>query len=107
MHRLRTLRVAGTPDRKNRADVSRLPARHDLIMIARCRIGTLPHVFRLVHFPSAYQAPPTGVVTRGGPACRRHERDCAHRYGGVSRIGADTSLYGRVFMSGRGLDYND
>ncbi len=32
--------------------------------------------------------------------------DDAHRYGGVSRIGADTSIYGRVFMSGRGLDYN-
>jgi len=35
----------------------------------------------------------------------------AHRYGGVSRIGADTSsadtsIYGRVFMPGRGLDYN-
>ena len=30
----------------------------------------------------------------------------AHRYGGVSRIGADTSNYGRVFMPGRGLDYN-
>jgi hypothetical protein len=24
----------------------------------------------------------------------------------VSRIGADTSIYGRVFMPGRGLDYN-
>ena len=32
--------------------------------------------------------------------------DDAHRYGGVSRIAADTSIYGRVFMSGRGLDYN-
>ena len=32
--------------------------------------------------------------------------DDAHRYGGVSRIGTDTSIYGRVFMSGRGLDYN-
>ena len=35
----------------------------------------------------------------------------AHRYGGVSRIGADTSsadtsIYGQVFMPGRGLDYN-
>ena len=32
--------------------------------------------------------------------------DDTHRYGGVSRIGADTSIYGRVFMPGRGLDYN-
>lgn len=32
--------------------------------------------------------------------------DDAHRYGGVSRIAADTSIYGRVFLSGRGLDYN-
>ena len=32
--------------------------------------------------------------------------DDAHRYGGASRIVADTSLYGRMFMSGRGLDYN-
>jgi hypothetical protein len=32
--------------------------------------------------------------------------DDAHRYGGVSAIVADTSLYGRVFLAGRGMDYN-
>jgi fibronectin type 3 domain-containing protein len=32
--------------------------------------------------------------------------DDDHRYGGVSRIVADSSLYGRVFLSGRGMPYN-
>lgn len=32
--------------------------------------------------------------------------DDAHRYGGVSRIVADTGVYGRVFMAGRGMLYN-
>lgn len=32
--------------------------------------------------------------------------DDAHRYGGVNGIAADTSLYGRVYMRGRGIDYN-
>lgn len=32
--------------------------------------------------------------------------DDAHRYGGVSRIVADTSRYGRVYMAGRGMVYN-
>ncbi|WP_236904494.1 dockerin [Collimonas fungivorans] len=32
--------------------------------------------------------------------------DDNHRYGGVSRIVADTSVYGRVFMAGRGMIYN-
>ena len=32
--------------------------------------------------------------------------DDAHRYGGVSGIVADTSVYGRVFLSGRGMVYN-
>ena len=32
--------------------------------------------------------------------------DDAHRYGGVSRIVADSNLCGRVFISGRGPDYN-
>ena len=32
--------------------------------------------------------------------------DDAHRYGGVSRIVADTTVYGRVIMSGRGMNYN-
>ena len=32
--------------------------------------------------------------------------DDNHRYGGVSRIAADTSVYGRVFLAGRGIDYN-
>jgi hypothetical protein len=33
--------------------------------------------------------------------------DDAHRYGGVSRIVADTSQYGRVFLAGRGMNYNN
>ncbi len=32
--------------------------------------------------------------------------DDAHRYGGVSGIVADTNVYGRVFMAGRGMLYN-
>jgi len=32
--------------------------------------------------------------------------DDAHRYGGVARIVADTSVYGRVFLAGRGINYN-
>jgi hypothetical protein len=32
--------------------------------------------------------------------------DDNHRYGGVGGIVADTSVYGRVFLSGRGMDYN-
>ncbi|PKM46630.1 MAG: dockerin [Gammaproteobacteria bacterium HGW-Gammaproteobacteria-1] len=32
--------------------------------------------------------------------------DDDHRYGGVSGIVADTSVYGRVFLAGRGMDYN-
>jgi xyloglucan-specific exo-beta-1,4-glucanase len=32
--------------------------------------------------------------------------DDAHRYGGVSGIVADTSIHGRVFVSGRGMLYN-
>jgi photosystem II stability/assembly factor-like uncharacterized protein len=32
--------------------------------------------------------------------------DDAHRYGGVSRIVADTRVYGRVFLAGRGMVYN-
>ncbi|MEO6921777.1 MAG: dockerin, partial [Collimonas sp.] len=32
--------------------------------------------------------------------------DDNHRYGGVSRIAADTSVYGRVFLAGRGINYN-
>jgi xyloglucan-specific exo-beta-1,4-glucanase len=32
--------------------------------------------------------------------------DDNHRYGGVSGIAADTSVYGRVFLAGRGMDYN-
>jgi hypothetical protein len=33
--------------------------------------------------------------------------DDAHRYGGVSGIVADTSVYGRVILSGRGMVYNE
>jgi len=33
--------------------------------------------------------------------------DDDHRYGGVSAIVADTSVYGRVYMAGRGIDYNN
>lgn len=32
--------------------------------------------------------------------------DDNHRYGGVSSIVADTSVYGRVYLAGRGMDYN-
>ena len=32
--------------------------------------------------------------------------DDDHRYGGVARIAADTSVYGRVFLAGRGMNYN-
>jgi hypothetical protein len=32
--------------------------------------------------------------------------DDNHRYGGVGGIAADTSVYGRVFLAGRGMDYN-
>jgi hypothetical protein len=32
--------------------------------------------------------------------------DDNHRYGGVGGIVADTSVYGRVFLAGRGMDYN-
>jgi len=32
--------------------------------------------------------------------------DDDHRYGGVNGIAADTSVYGRVFLRGRGMDYN-
>ena len=32
--------------------------------------------------------------------------DDNHRYGGVGGIAADTSVYGRVFLSGRGVNYN-
>jgi hypothetical protein len=32
--------------------------------------------------------------------------DDAHRYGGVGGIAADASVYGRVFLAGRGMDYN-
>ena len=32
--------------------------------------------------------------------------DDNHRYGGVGRIVADTSVYGRVFLAGRGMNYN-
>jgi hypothetical protein len=32
--------------------------------------------------------------------------DDNHRYGGVARIVADTSVYGRVFLAGRGMNYN-
>jgi hypothetical protein len=32
--------------------------------------------------------------------------DDDHRYGGVNGIAADTSVYGRVFMRGRGINYN-
>jgi len=32
--------------------------------------------------------------------------DDNHRYGGVYGIVADTSVYGRVFLAGRGMDYN-
>lgn len=32
--------------------------------------------------------------------------DDDHRYGGVSRIVADTRVYGRVFLAGRGMNYN-
>lgn len=32
--------------------------------------------------------------------------DDNHRYGGVGSIVADTSVYGRVFVSGRGMNYN-
>jgi fibronectin type 3 domain-containing protein len=33
--------------------------------------------------------------------------DDNHRYGGVNGIAADTSVYGRVFMRGRGMNYNN
>jgi hypothetical protein len=33
--------------------------------------------------------------------------DDAHRYGGVSGIVADSSIYGRVILSGRGMVYNE
>ena len=32
--------------------------------------------------------------------------DDAHRYGGVWGIVADTSIYGRVYLAGRGMIYN-
>jgi photosystem II stability/assembly factor-like uncharacterized protein len=32
--------------------------------------------------------------------------DDNHRYGGVGGIVADTKVYGRVFLGGRGMDYN-
>ena len=32
--------------------------------------------------------------------------DDNHRYGGVGGIVADTKVYGRVFLAGRGMDYN-
>lgn len=32
--------------------------------------------------------------------------DDNHRYGGVNGIAADTSVYGRVFLRGRGMNYN-
>lgn len=32
--------------------------------------------------------------------------DDEHRYGGVARIAADTRVYGRVFVAGRGMNYN-
>ena len=32
--------------------------------------------------------------------------DDNHRYGGVGGIVADTSVYGRVYLAGRGMDYN-
>ncbi len=32
--------------------------------------------------------------------------DDNHRYGGVGGIAADTKVYGRVFLAGRGMDYN-
>ncbi len=32
--------------------------------------------------------------------------DDNHRYGGVGGIIADTSVYGRVYLAGRGMDYN-
>lgn len=41
----------------------------------------------------------------GGATWTRIDDD-AHRYGGVSAIVADTRVYGRVFMAGRGMDYN-
>jgi xyloglucan-specific exo-beta-1,4-glucanase len=33
--------------------------------------------------------------------------DDAHRYGGVSGIVADMNIYGRVYLAGRGIDYNN
>jgi xyloglucan-specific exo-beta-1,4-glucanase len=33
--------------------------------------------------------------------------DDRHRYGGVNGIAADTTIYGRVFLRGRGIVYND
>ncbi len=32
--------------------------------------------------------------------------DDNHRYGGIDGIAADTSVYGRVFLAGRGMNYN-
>jgi xyloglucan-specific exo-beta-1,4-glucanase len=32
--------------------------------------------------------------------------DDNHRYDGVGGIVADTKVYGRVFLAGRGMDYN-
>jgi hypothetical protein len=32
--------------------------------------------------------------------------DDNHRYGGVNGVAADASVYGRVFLRGRGMDYN-
>jgi xyloglucan-specific exo-beta-1,4-glucanase len=41
----------------------------------------------------------------GGVSWTRIDDD-NHRYGGVSGIVADTSVYGRVYLAGRGMDYN-
>lgn len=42
----------------------------------------------------------------GGVTWTRIDDD-AHRYGGVSGIVADASIYGRVFLAGRGMVYNE
>jgi xyloglucan-specific exo-beta-1,4-glucanase len=39
-------------------------------------------------------------------ACWTRIDDDNHRYGGVGGIVADTSVYGRAFLAGRGMNYN-
>jgi xyloglucan-specific exo-beta-1,4-glucanase len=56
---------------------------------------------------SSYSAAVYFIGTINGTDAVYRSDDDAHRYGGVSRIIADMRIYGRVYVAGRGIDYNN